>query len=205
MSLIGKVKAFILSRRFPYVHRTAVLSRGVRVFNPENLVMEANTNINPGAVILNSNARFIIKKGSGAAHGLTVSTGNHMSIPGFFMKQVTQALKEQYDIYHEYNADVVVEEDVWIASNVTLLSGVTLGRGSEVGAGAVVRKSIPPYSIVIGNPAKIVGFRFTPEEVIEHEQKLYPEDKRIPIDLLKKNYEKYFISRIKDIKQFTKL
>ena len=121
------------------------------------------------------------------------------------MKDISQEVKEKYDVNREYNKDVVVEEDVWIASNVTLLSGVILGRGSEVGAGAVVRKSIPPYALVVGNPAKIVGFRFTPEEIIEHEKVQYEESERLPFDLLQKNYEKYFLNRIKDIKQFTKL
>lgn len=167
--------------------------------------MEDNTNINPGAVILNTNARFVLKKGSGATHGLTVSTGNHMSVPGLLMKQITQEVKERYAVNHEFNKDVIVEEDVWIASNVTLLSGVVLGRGSEVGVGSVVRKSIPPYSLVIGNPAKIVGFHFTPEEIIEHEKAQYEESERLPLELLQKNYEKYFLNRIKEVKQFTKL
>ena len=193
-------------KRYPHISKSAKIDlKSVRIFNPHNLYMGENTNLNPGAVIINTNANFIIKKGSGAAHGLTVSTGNHMSVPGLLMKQITQEVKEKYDINHEFNGDVVIEEDVWIASNVTLLCGVTLGRGSEVGAGSVVRKSIPPYALVIGNPAKIVGFRFTPEEIIEHEKVLYPEDERLHIEVLQKNYEKYFLNRIKEIKQFTKL
>ena len=59
--------------------------------------------------------------------------------------------------------------------------------------------------MVIGNPAKVVGFSFTPEEIIEHEKVLYPEEERLPLELLEKNYNKYFISRIKEIKQFTRL
>lgn len=87
------------------------------------------------------------------------------------------------------------------------MSGVTIGRGSEVGSGSgsVVRSSVPPYSVVIGNPAKVVGFRFTPNEIIEHEKVLYENDERLPQDVLEKNYEKYFLKRIKDIKQFIKL
>ena len=203
--VFSKIKLYALRRRFPYISNSALIYNDIVVYNPHNLIMEDNTNINPGAVILNTNAKFILKKGSGAARGLTVSTGNHMSIPGFLMKDISQEVKEKYDVNREYNKDVVVEEDVWIASNVTLLSGVILGRGSEVGAGAVVRKSIPPYALVVGNPAKIVGFRFTPEEIIEHEKVQYEESERLPFDLLQKNYEKYFLNRIKDIKQFTKL
>lgn len=140
-----------------------------------------------------------MKKNSGSAEGLTVVTGNHFSEVGKFFMDITDTEKPE-----ELDRDVVVEEDVWIASNVTLLAGVTCGRGSVIGAGSVVRKSIPPYSMVIGNPAKIVGFKFTPQEIIEHEKALYPENERLPFELLEKNYNKYYINRIKEIKDFLK-
>jgi len=54
---------------------------------------------------------------------------------------------------------IVVEDDVWIGSQATILDGVTIGRGAVVGAGAVVTKSVPPYAIVAGVPAKVVGMR----------------------------------------------
>ena len=49
----------------------------------------------------------------------------------------------------------------------------------------------PPYSVVVGNPWKIVKFVFTPEEIVEHEAKLYSEDERIPLDVLQRNYQKW--------------
>ena len=54
---------------------------------------------------------------------------------------------------------VIIEDDVWIGSRVTILPGVTIGEGSVIGASAVVAKSVPPYSVVVGNPAKIVKTR----------------------------------------------
>ena len=114
-------------------------------------------------------------------------------------------MKDELDTEHEFDKDVIVDEDVWIGARVTILAGVHVARGCSIGSGTVLRKSTPPYSIVIGNPAKVVGFRFTPEEVIEHEKKLYPEEERLPLSLLEKNYEKYFLNRIKEIKQFTSL
>lgn len=54
---------------------------------------------------------------------------------------------------------IVVEDDVWIGSKATILDGVTISRGAVVGAGAVVTKSVPPYAIVAGVPAKVVGMR----------------------------------------------
>ena len=54
-------------------------------------------------------------------------------------------------------APVVIEEDVFIGARAIILKGVNIGKGAVIGAGAVVAKNIPPYSVVVGNPAKIIG------------------------------------------------
>lgn len=54
---------------------------------------------------------------------------------------------------------VTIEDDCWIGAKATILDGVTIGRGSVVGAGAVVTRSLPPLSIAVGNPARIIGMR----------------------------------------------
>ncbi len=54
---------------------------------------------------------------------------------------------------------VIIEDDVWIGGNATILPGVTIGKGSIIGACSVVAKSIPEYSIVVGNPARIIKNR----------------------------------------------
>ena len=54
---------------------------------------------------------------------------------------------------------VIIEDDCWLAANVIILPGVTIGTGSVIGAGAVVAKSVPPYSICVGNPAKVIKSR----------------------------------------------
>lgn len=53
-------------------------------------------------------------------------------------------------------APIVVEDDCWIAANSVITSGVTIGKHSVVAGGSVVTKSVPPYSVVAGNPAKII-------------------------------------------------
>ncbi len=131
--------------------------------------------------------------------------GNHLSVVGKNLKQVSDKDKDEIDVNKEMDKDIVVEEDVWIGSHVNLLSGSHLGRGCEVGAGSVVRGNVPPYSIVIGNPCKVVGFRFTPEEVLEHEMIQYAEVDRLPLESLQKVYDQYFLKRIQNIKQFTRL
>ena len=60
---------------------------------------------------------------------------------------------------------IIIGSDVWIGEGVTLLSGVKIGDGAIVGARTVVAKDIAPYAIVVGNPARIVRYRFS-EDVI---------------------------------------
>lgn len=61
----------------------------------------------------------------------------------------------------------ILESDVWIGYGAIVLTGVVVGRGSIVAAGSVVTKSIPPYSIAAGVPARVIGQRFSDAAVIE--------------------------------------
>ncbi len=51
---------------------------------------------------------------------------------------------------------VILEDNVWVGANCVVLPGVTIGRNSIVGAGSVVTKNIPPYSLAVGNPARVI-------------------------------------------------
>ncbi|WP_419087996.1 CatB-related O-acetyltransferase [Rickettsia conorii] len=62
--------------------------------------------------------------------------------------------------------DTVIGNDVWFGTNSTILPGVNIGDEAIIGACSVVAKDVPPYSIVIGNPTKIVRYRF-PDEIVE--------------------------------------
>ena len=61
--------------------------------------------------------------------------------------------------------DIVIGNDVWIGRNVMMLSGVTVGNGAVIGAGAVIAKDVPPYAVVVGNPARVIRFRFDEETI----------------------------------------
>jgi acetyltransferase-like isoleucine patch superfamily enzyme len=54
-------------------------------------------------------------------------------------------------------APIIIHDDVFVGENALLLGGTTIGAGSIIGAGSVVRQTIPPGSVVMGNPAKVVG------------------------------------------------
>lgn len=65
---------------------------------------------------------------------------------------------------------MVIEDDVWIGFGSVIVGGVRIGRGSIVAAGSVVLNDVPPYAIVAGNPAVVKGYRFSEEEIKEHER-----------------------------------
>ncbi len=169
---------------------------------PSKVFLYENTHIFSNAKLIISDrgegGRFILKKWSGAAQGLTVITGNHSVNPPINKFMMQDVLNNPGEV----NKDVVVNEDVWIGANVTLCAGVHVGRGSIIGAGAVVRNDVPPYSIVAGNPAKVISFVFLPREIVKHEETLYNKDDRIPLEILEKNYKKYYAKRIRKISEF---
>ena len=164
-----------------------------------NVYLYDDTYIAEGFTFVSYTGKLIVKAHSGAADNFTVITNNHGREVGRFIKDTERERS------HELEADVIIEEDVEIGANVTILSGVKIGRGAAIGSGAVVRNSIPPYAIAIGNPCKIVGFTFTPEQIVEHEKARYPENERLPFDKLEKSYKKYFLDKMKEIRSFTNL
>lgn len=142
------------------------------ITSPEKVFLYDYTRIHKNNIIYNYKGRFVMKKYSAASVNLTVVTGNHIptvSIPQYFLGPSHINDKEK---------DIIVEEDVWIGANVTLISGAHIGRGAVVGACCLVRSDIPPYAIVVGVPAKVVGVKFSKEQIIEHEKKLYKPEER---------------------------
>ena len=182
--------------KFGYIDRTARVRFPILIKGIENVFMYENCHIMGNALIITTKAKFIMKKNSAASEGLTIVTGNHPMVMGeWFLQKGGDS-----DIQNAKN--VVIEEDVGIGAHVTLLNGVIVGRGAIIGSGSVIRNTVPPYAIIAGNPAKVIGFRFSPHATIEHEKRLYAEPERLSIELLENNYQKYFIGRIKEIRKF---
>jgi len=71
-----------------------------------------------------------------------------------------------FDMGHpSCKGNIIIENDVWIGAKSTIMSGVKIGNGAVIGATATVTKDVPPYAIVVGNPGKIVKYRFTEKQI----------------------------------------
>ena len=178
----------IKKKKFGYVGERVIMIPPINIANPSNIFLYGNNKIEH-CTISAYRAKFIMKKGAGTAEGLCVHTGNHLREIGRFYRDITNSDKDASG--QILDKDVIIEEDVWIGCNVTLLAGVTIGRGSTVAAGAVVSKSMPPYCICGGVPARFIKFYWTIDQILEHEAKLYPEEERYTRAQLEDIFAKY--------------
>ena len=177
--------------KYTHVHPSVRIPDDTIIYNSENIYLEERVSLGPNAIIMNPNANFIMRKWSFTARDFLVLDGNHMSVVGMPMIDVTDKVKAQLDFEHKYNKDIIVEEDVWIGARVTLCSGCHVGRGAIVAAGAIVTKDVPPYSIFGGVPAKFIKFKWNVNEIIEHEKQLYSVESRLSENSLKELFLKY--------------
>jgi maltose O-acetyltransferase len=112
-------------------------------------------------------ARSTIRIGNHVMFGpeVTIRGGNHrFDLVGRYVDSIGDDEKRPED-----DRGVVIEDDVWVGGNATILGGVTVGRGSVIAASAVVTKDVAPYSVVGGNPARVIRERFTREEAAAHD------------------------------------
>lgn len=125
------------------IGRGSTIHMKARFYDPRNIEIGEDTIIGEGAVLDGRDKLFI---------------GNHVDIATEVM-----IYNSEHNINDETfvatNAPVKIEDYVFIGPRVTILAGVTVGKGAIIGAGAVVTKDVPPFAIVGGVPAKIIGER----------------------------------------------
>ena len=137
----------------------AIIESGVRFGSPssieigDNCIFGRNVNINAGecnGVYIGNHVAI--------ADGTYLRSGNHR----FDRTDTPIQNQGHYASTIEYNNrkySIVIEDDVWIGARVIILSGAFIGEGSVLAAGSVVSGNIPPYSIVVGNPGRVVSKR----------------------------------------------
>lgn len=165
----------------------------------EHSVIKNNTTINKKNVfigdycIIQDQINFISNKGklivgkySVVSSGCTVIPGSHLLTVGvpFYISAMNHINDDE--------GDIIIEEDCWIGAGCILLPKCHVGRGAVVGAGSVVKKNVLPYAVVVGSPARIIATKFTKEEIIKHEQILYPPEERMTISQLNQLFEENY-------------
>lgn len=192
VNILSKIK-----RAFTVFHPTkkdfdncgvnSVIEFPIYISCPKSVVLESNVRLRQGTKILISEfSKFVVKK-------YTVIGMNNMIIPNKHVSTVgvPQFLLGSSGVNDQHN-EIVVNEDVWTGSNVTLMGNVSLGRGCICGASSLVTKSVPPYAVVAGIPARIIAVKFTIEQIIEHEKILYSEKERFSRKYLEQLFATYY-------------
>ncbi len=154
---------------------------------PGNLFVEDFVKIRYGFTIINAgNESVYIKKYTEIAPEVTIATNSHKSTVS-----VPQVILGESHI-NDKSGDLIIGEDVWVGTRATILAGVTLGRGCVIGANAVVTKSVPPYALVAGIPARIIGVKFSPSDIEKHEEALYPPNERMSHEDILTLFNQYY-------------
>ena len=116
------------------------------IFDGKNLII--GDNFTSGKYNYFAGGEIIIGNNVAMANFIVIETTNHeLRKDRLISEQPVNRLK------------VVIEDDVLISDRVTILPGVTIKKGAVIGGGSVINKDVEPYSIVAGNPAKVINFR----------------------------------------------
>lgn len=176
-------------------HHLTLIEAGKYSFGVPNLVSYGNKNeklIIGNYCSIAAGATFIL---SGEHHTDTFTT--------YTLKNHCFGIKEDETLS---KGPIKICDDVWIGYNATILSGVTIGQGAIIGANSLVTKDVEPYSIVGGNPAKLIKYRFSEEIINEMKKidysKIEPQQLK-NIELL--IYNKLDINILKKIKENLKI
>ena len=192
MGIIKKLRSFKRSimpsrRDLGSAGRNSKIQGPAYIASPKSLHLEENVLIRRNVCISNTpNENIYIKKYTAIAFNCTIVTTSHRSTVG-----IPQIILGPSHI-NDKSVDLTIDEDVWVGINATIMPGANIGRGAIVAACSVVTKAVPPYALVAGSPAKIIGVKFTVEQILEHEKALYPENERFSREYLVELFAKYY-------------
>jgi len=192
---MGIIHAIRAQFRCCYTRRSDLASAGANaniqrpcyITSPETMHMEENTVLRRNSVILNNHhEQLYIKKYTVISTNCTIVTNNHRSTVG-----IPQCLLGASHV-NDTSKDLTIGEDVFVGTQVTIMPCGDIGRGAIIGACSLVTKPIPPYAIAVGSPARVVGVKFSLEQILKHEEALYPPEERMSQKELEQLFEKYY-------------
>lgn len=142
------------------------IGRGSSFSGVQNIYVGNDVSLGAQTRIMTTRAKVILGSHIMFGPNVTLVSGDHrIDIIGKYMSEIKDS-----DKLTENDLDITIEDDVWVGTGAIILKGVTIGRGSVIAAGAIVTKDVEPYSIVGGVPAKIIGKRFSEDQMREHEE-----------------------------------
>ena len=109
-----------------------------------------------------------IGKFSSIANGCYIGLWEHntdVSTHSFYLYEHSGNFVKGYKNYDKDSIQTVIGNDVWIGANAVIMKGVIINDGAIIGASAVVTKDIPSYAIVVGNPARVIKYRYKKEDI----------------------------------------
>lgn len=99
--------------------------------------------------------------------------------------------------------NIKIGNDVWIGMNATIMDNVVIGDGAVIGASSVVSSDVPPYAIAVGNPAKVIKYRFPPETIAKLMQVHWwdlEEDELLKLGISENKDIDAFVEKVRDYK-----
>lgn len=165
---LGKALYHLLGKHMPYSDsRLSCGSKKVRALCGRLMLRHCGKNVN---IERGANFSSDISLGDNSGIGINselsggITIGNDVMMGPYCMMYTSNHGMKRTDIpmwqqESEARRPIVIGNDVWIGSRVIILPGVHVGDGSVIGAGSVVTKDVEPYSIVAGNPARLIRKR----------------------------------------------
>ncbi|MCD8107089.1 MAG: CatB-related O-acetyltransferase [Oscillospiraceae bacterium] len=164
-------KLLLCNKSNIYLGKNSTFGRGTIFYAPNKTVIGKNVYIGKYCT-LEADIEIADNVLLGNNIGLIGKYDHDYSVIGKSIKDSPQIRDKSYK-FKGLGKKIIIDSDTWIGYGSIVVSGVHINRGAIVAAGSVVLHDVEPYTIVAGNPAKVIGYRFTDEQIEQHERMLY--------------------------------
>ena len=135
--------------------------------NLYNTTIDDYTYVAPNVTMMNTQ----VGKFCSIGQGVCISLGMHPSSVFVSTHPIFFSLNKQCGVtfakqsHFREMGQTIIGNDVWIGVNAIIMDDINIGDGAIIGAGAIVTKDVPPYAVVVGNPARILKYRFEQQQI----------------------------------------